>query len=370
MGALNVSQENIISARKQYLLLESDKIDPQTINRLGGTVKIGQIIDAYPKNAPHKLSFALSGLLPTGEKRISFGFSNYSGAPIREKQLGMELKKMITESGQSARWVMSKEKVLSSVVVEENRLTGPGIEFCFFPGQDQLLIGQTLAVQPYKDLSFRDYERPARDDHSGMIPPKLAMIMLNLSGARFGEKIIDPFCGSGTIVNEALLLGYSKVYGTDLSQKAVRDSLENFTWLKNRYPKLKDPKLQNLNVLNLSEQFSPATFQAVVTEPFLGPPRGKRDFNAIKKELERLYTLAFQQFSQILKDNGRIVMVWPVFQAGSKPLALEPELKDFKIYNLSHLLPAGIAPDTKRGTIIYGRPGQNVWREIVILEKS
>ena len=57
-------------------------------------------------------------------------------------------------------------------------------------------LGQTLVVQPFKVLSKRDFGRPARDDHSGMLPPKLAQIMINLARRNDDistKTILDPF---------------------------------------------------------------------------------------------------------------------------------------------------------------------------------
>jgi ubiquinone/menaquinone biosynthesis C-methylase UbiE len=89
-----------------------------------------------------------------------------------------------------------------------------------------------------------------------------------------------------------------------------------------------------------------------------------------------MYSEALDEFSRILKPAGKIVMVWPVFVAKKnfhndlKFIFLE--LKDFKI---KKILPEEVAKNpyaklTKRGTIIYGRSGQKVWREIVVLKKN
>lgn len=365
--AYQLAPEDILLCRNDCLITRHDMAEAGDINRLGGTVKIGRIVLSGKELSAGELA----GLLPERRQKTVFGFSNYTGRDINEKKLGMELKKALTDKGGQARWVDSKERTLSSVVVEENDILRKGAEFCFFRNGDALLVGQTLSVQPFKALSRRDYDRPFRDDFSGMLPPKLAMIMLNLSGAQLGQKIIDPFCGSGTIVNEALLLGYSRVFGTDLSRKAVRDSEENYRWLKSKYPDIAEPKLQNLDARKLSAQFSEKTFDAIVTEPFLGPQRGKRKFGEIKNELERLYTEVIREFSRILKDNGRVVMVWPYFRADKRRnFRLEPEFSGFRILNPLNNINFSSQRITGRDTVLYGRPQQTVWREIVAMEKT
>ena len=91
-------------------------------------------------------------------------------------------------------------------------------------------------MQPFKDLSRLDFGRPARDDFSGMLPPKLAQIMINLAQVQNPEAlIIDPFCGSGTILSEALLMGYKDLLGSDISPKAIADTYKNISWIKDLY---------------------------------------------------------------------------------------------------------------------------------------
>ena len=46
--------------------------------------------------------------------------------------------------------------------------------------------------------------------------------------------ILDPFCGTGTVLQEALLAGYD-VVGTDLSQKMVDYTTENLSWLQSTF---------------------------------------------------------------------------------------------------------------------------------------
>ena len=165
---------------------------------------------------------------------------------FNKKDYGLKLKKYFATEKISSRFVISKEKTLSSVVVTQNKLLTRGIEVVLAADGDNILIGETLAVQPFKDLSLRDYGRPVRDDLSGMLPPKLAQIMINLAQVD-PEKavIIDPFCGTGTILSEAVVLGYKNLFGSDISLKAVEDTRKNISWLKELY-KIGDFKLKLL----------------------------------------------------------------------------------------------------------------------------
>ncbi len=359
-----------------FLLWETEtEINPESLmKRLGGVIKIGKIIEKTVKNDKNIVEILAKIVLNKQKEgdggKFNFGFSDYGKLSLNKRDLGMKLKKRLSELKISSRFVVSRERTLSSVVVEQNKLLRRGIELVFVEIQEDVLIGETLAVQPFKDLSRRDYGRPARDDLSGMIPPKLAQIMLNLAQiSNLESVIVDPFCGSGTILSEAILMGYKNIFGSDLSKKAVDDTYKNISWIKELY-QINDVKVKLVvkNVVNLSKFIKADFVEAIVTEPFLGPQRGLIDFKTVISNLESLYSEAISQFKVVLKTGGRIVMVWPFFY-GQKPI--NPDYSGFKMVDM---LPLNLKANDfikkhNRATIIYGRSGQKVYREIVVLEK-
>ncbi len=364
-----------------FLIVDSPaELNPENlIKKLGGIIKIGAIRSEISPNSEkgtllkNVLELAASKKNISKDGKFNFGFSDYGPRGFDKKDLGIKLKKHFSEQAISSRFVVSREKTLSSVVVTQNKLLTRGIEIVLAELDGVVYLGETLAVQFFKDLSLRDYGRPARDDLSGMIPPKLAQIMINLAQVRNeSDLIIDPFCGSGTILSEAMLMGYKDIFGSDISIKAVEDTKTNISWVKEMY-KLKDIKMKFLvkNVLSLSKFVKINSVAAVVTEPYLGPQRGRIEFEETIYELEKLYSSAIQEFHQVLVAGGRVVMIWPVFY-GNKPIV--PSISGFKILNF---IPVELQDNalvknatTGRDTIIYGRAGQKVFREIVVLEKE
>jgi len=352
-------------------------IDPENlIKKLGGIIKIGEIKEELNSGDEKKLLAAITNLAKikkyqSAEGKFNFGFSDYGKKQFDKKTLGLKLKKYFSDEKISSRLVISHEKTLSSVVVTQNKLLTRGIEIILFEFSGRILIGETLAVQPFKDLSRRDYGRPARDDLSGMLPPKLAQIMINLAQVKDSDAlIIDPFCGSGTILTEAMLASYKNLFGSDISLKAIDDTHKNISWIKELY-KIENAKIKLLvkNVIDLSKFVKAKSVAAIITEPFLGPQKGLIDFKTVIKNLEELYGLAFKEFKEVLKPGGRVVMVWPLFY-GQKPIA--PHYDGFKIINMlpEKFRNSEFIKKTGRETIVYGRPGQKVYREIVVLEKE
>lgn len=393
---------------KEILIMEAKEgIDAkEVIRQMGGVVKIGIVEKPFLKIKLKEILEAIFGLLKPEEGKFKFGLSFYGNVDLNPKPLGMEIKKHLKESGVSCRWVVSKEKSLSSVVVEQNSLVGKGLEIVLIKGNNEFLLGRTLAVQPFKDLSTRDYGRPARDDESGMLPPKLAQIMINLARRKQAKAgledqiLLDPFCGSGTILSEALLMGFRNLIGTDKSPKAVSDTRKNMDWISRKFSvACENLKIKEADATRLSEEIERGSIDLIVTEPYLGPQRGKINLPEVIQELGKLYSETLGEFAKIMRKGGRVVMLFPVFmkyetpnqQAGNKnegkdgakrqvglrnklkeAKGISPDLNGFKIVGpISEFFSNNqIIELTERGTMVYGRDGQRVWREIVILEKT
>jgi len=382
-AALSVAELDAVLGLKQPRLLAADFLVAEgawdfdaekLIARLGGLIKVGRVVDEIKSGSDANLHAAVRGLAVSrqeaaAEGKFNFGISAYGKRYFNKQDLGLKLKKYFSDQKISSRFVISREATLSSVVVAQNKLLKRGVEIILSGDGDNIIIGETLAVQPFKDLSLRDYGRPSRDDLSGMLPPKLAQIMLNLAQVKEDDAIMDPFCGSGTILSEAIVLGYKNLFASDISPKAVDDTRKNISWTKELY-KVGDfrAKLAVRNVLDLSASIPASSIAAVITEPYLGPQRGMISFAVVIRDLEELYSGAIAEFSKILKPGGRVVMVWPMFY-GEKPMT--PDYAGFKIMNM---IPADLRghefiKQSKRDTIIYSRPNQKVYREVVVLEK-
>lgn len=373
-----IELKNLRLLAADFLLAETEReINAlEIIKRLGGVIKIGRIIKELPLSQEKNLlseveKIAVAKQVGSTGGKFPFGFSGYGTHNFNKQDLGLKLKKYFVEKGISSRFVVSREKTLSSVVVTQNRLVGRGIEIVLAADEKAVLIGETLAVQPFKDLSRRDFGRPARDDLSGMLPPKLAQIMINLAQVDNEKAVfIDPFCGSGTILSEALLMGYKNLFGSDISGKAVDDTRKNISWIKDLYSLENFKcKLTVKNAADLSKFIITSSADAIVTEPFLGPQRGMIAFKVVISNLEELYSLALAEFRKVLKPGGRVVMIWPLFY-GQKPIT--PRYDGFKMIDMipEEIRGSQFIKKNNRPTIIYGRPGQKVYREIVVLDKE
>ncbi len=330
--------------------------------RLAGTIKIGRVIgemDAWNTTEATALIASVASEA-AGKNKIEFGLSAY-GIKLDLSEIGKEVKKQVKQTGRPVRYVSSREPQLSSVIVKENHLLESGGEFVFLVSADKIFIGQTETVQDYKAWSKRDYGRPARDPKSGMLPPKLARMMINLSG-KDPKKItlLDPFVGSGTILMEAALLGCKKLIGSDISEKAIHDAKKNWNWLSNLSALSALPPISfHTSPAQKIDELVTEEIDVIVTETYLGRPKSKSlsemEFNQIKKELMEIYEPSFVTIKKLLKKDGVMVIALPAFKVGNeyKRLNLESFFKKIGF--------------TVSQTFLYHRENQIVAREIFVL---
>lgn len=409
IDALNILNRHrflkeVVAASKETLIVSTQKkFDLKTVfPEFGGAVKVVEIIDSFPigefprpfleKLWRKEYSCSFS---PQNPQNIDFGVSVYhSGGLIAEVNdfLGMgfslsqEMKKALESQGIKARFINKKgERFLSSVSVKSNHLLDQGFELVFCVDKKQIYLGKTIIVQEFEEYGIRDYNRPQRDPKSGMVPLKLAKMMINLANKDKKAAILDPFCGAGTIIQELAVLGYTKLFASDLSDKAVGQTRENFSWLSKNFPKLAKEKI-NLKLFQadaslLSRYLLAKSIDAIITEPYLGPTNVRFfDQNRIKAEiekLERLYLASFVEFGKILRKDGVVVILFPVFRHKREFFHLQilEKLKDFGFLKRNYL-PANISTNilhlelTSRESIVYYRPGQGVSREVFVFEKN
>ena len=236
------------------------------LNRLGGTIKVAQVI-----NQP--IQDYLSSL-PAG--KITLGISDYSerANPRKTWELALKYKNLLKRHGRNVRLVPNgKSATISSAASHHNQLGEKTnhIEIVKYGKYTAISIG-TQNITAY---AKRDRARPARDAFVGMLPPKLAQILVNLAtaGAKTGT-VLDPFCGTGVILQESVLMGYS-AYGTDLSEKMIDYSRKNLNWITDRTPQLQKtnaPKLRLEPGDATNHKWRLAQPDFIASEIYLGHP--------------------------------------------------------------------------------------------------
>jgi tRNA G10 N-methylase Trm11 len=349
---------------------------PTLMKQLGGTIKIAKEIDH--NITVTELEKVMISELKTVPGKINFGISVYTTNKnnftdlVLAKDLGKAVKKLLKADGLSVRYVENREAILSSVTVEKNNLTGRGREFLIQKNQHGgFSIAKTEAVQPFEAFGARDFGRPGRDDVSGMLPPKLAMMMINLAKIPNQATLLDPFCGSGTILSEALLLGYTNLIGTDISERAIHDTKKNMAWIANQFgivPTDFQLKLQTEPIETIQRFLAPASIDAVIAEPYMGKPlkgrETKEELQTQAHELKKLFITAFSNFHKILSPQGVVVFLIHRFRYQNDWITIDCQKEITSLgFKAMPFLEENLP-------LVYARPEQRVAREIWRFKKN
>lgn len=342
------------------------------LGQLGGAVKLAQVLYTGDATSLRELPVAIE-TLPMRSSKTPFGLSVYAaGVASREvTAAGLELKKQLRKRG-SVRLVMpAKGTVLTAAELRHNRVLESGFELVIVVEGSQMVVGLTEAVQDIDWYSRRDYERPARSARVGMLPPKLAQILVNTTVA---ATVADPFCGTGVVLQEARLLGRSAV-GSDLAPEMVSASRQNMVWLDGEVANRHGGTLPDWSVEGPVDARTVQLPQdaAVVSEGYLGPNLTKSptlpELGRIKAELLALYREALANFARQLPAGGEVSMTAPAWRMGREwsYLGIVDELSDlgytlkgFKHVSVSHF----------QSPMLYARDDQVVGRQLLLLRKN
>ncbi len=359
-------------------------IDPAEIpfGRLGGSIKLAKLLTELPNTDWETLTHYINKTLPghlgyLPEGKLKFGLSAYGlkvdVATINRSALW--LKKTIKKAGRSVRIVPNNELSLGSAQVIHNQMTSPlGMELILVRDGDKTLLAQTVAEQDIEAYAARDQGRPKRDARVGMLPPKLAQIIINLAvgpddaiPGTLGTEILDPFCGTGVILQEALLMGYNPV-GSDLDPRMVEYTQENIYWLDRQRIRAfaRDPVVTVGDATKLTWLPSP-TF--IACETYLGRPFSSVPTTDVLQEVMQDVNLIHKRFLQnVARQLGvgqRICIAVPAWRInnGFKHLKVLDNLEELG-YNRIEFVHA------RQEDLIYHREGQVVARELVVLVRK
>ena len=425
---LSVAELESVFGEKKIELISNeaamiDTNQPPNINILGGSVKVGRIINeiSFNKDWHKSIKYLIDYYLKKWEKvdyKITLGLSYY-GHNQNERdiqKIGILIKQGLKKKNASLRLIPNKTKALSSAVSHHNKLglSSNKVELMIIRTKaNEIIVAESIGAQNITAYAKRDQERPKRDAFVGMLPPKLAQIMINLACGQIldnklislgagatsidgtlepeskkapepfpdlerssvfngsapkskhkNNTILDPFCGTGVILQEAALMGFD-IIGTDISQKMIDYSEENIRWLENKYDRKINKVLQPGDA---TKTRWPKTIDAVVSETYLGqpfsaPPSDDK-LNEVKKNCSRIILKFLQNLHAQIRSDTPICIAIPAWinkDDNLVRLQIDSSIeklgyKKRKFSNIS-------AP------LIYRRENQIVSRELLVLKK-
>ena len=471
------SAKAICVLSKQAVRIESNHLDVQ---QFGGIPKAGKIIIDLPTSDWHQISQRLVqhyvNAWSSFDCKITLGISAY-GFKIDAREVqktGIILKQKLKKSGISLRLIPNPEPALSTAISHHNKLgLSPNkIEILIVRADNgKVTIAESTGSQNITAYAKRDQLRPKRDAFIGMLPPKLAQIMINLavsdnqkigtvipisserlragsdkgpdalsnSGCRCSEetgitmpnaqssnssvnktpknnpiyvnrtrvidataingtlepgfnkapgplvdperssavncsasineqkqiRILDPFCGTGVILQEAALMGYS-VYGTDLSEKMIRYSRDNLNWLADSHHIQFDWYLHEGDAMNTKWQqpIDAVVSEAYLGQPFSAPPSPAK-LDEVKQNCNHIITEFLKNLSNQIAPNTSICIAVPAWQNNNGQFTHLPLIST--IGRLGYKRHEFI--NVSQNDLLYYRKDQIVARELLILKK-
>jgi tRNA G10 N-methylase Trm11 len=329
-------------SKEFFAVSVEEGLDASIIEDLGGTIKIGEAKTKFPtlivkeaflernKQAQSQIaaSLASSGLVDEMDKsaeKLFFGVSVYSAekalrplSGVIQRFVGSTVKDELAGFGKKSKFMgFSKDRrfaQLSHIEVLKKNLVENKSELLLCIGKEETWVATTVAVHNPFEFQKRDIYKPNQRKIFAM-PPRLARIMVNLSACTPGKVLLDPFCGVGTILQEALL-ARANVVGVDVNPWCVKAANENLEWIKREYS-LEDTEFRVVqgDVDRLAQKVGQETVDCIVTEPDLGPalrqvPTGPYALKIIQK-LEPLYFTFVEEAHRVLQNGGRLVLVTP-----------------------------------------------------------
>jgi len=335
----------------------------KAINNIGGTIAIGNIsfqgdIDKIIKEI--------------SEKEIYFGVSNKLNYTIFNfcDEISFEKVYSAMKSNFKKERLKSRYHPLrgdlkmqdgDALLGSPSSLAKLGAKYFLFK-TDKYFFGTFDEVYNTIESEKRDMERPLRREALA-ISPRLSKILINLSQVKENEILLDPFCGVGAIIQEALLQNIN-VVGVDADEKAVKNCNLNISWLKKNY-KI-DSKYEILNSNSIKAKLK--KIDGIVTEPSLGKLLRKipseKEAQKMISNFENLIIAVLNNIKKYLKIEGKIAFTSPFIKTVNKRIGInirkiieKTGLKSYEINN-------AVFP------IEEFKEGQIVGRKIFVLIKS
>ena len=252
------------------------------------------------------------------ERNFNFSLSLYCAQGDQEAEyegLSQQLLATIREHGlKKANLIRSRSgpEMYSDRVVSRSAM-----DFLAFPIGAASQWGVTVYVPETEGFKERSTERPYVT--SGIsLSSRLARLLVNVSGVSRGQMLLDPFCGSGTILGEALLKGVDCI-GVDRNHGSVARAKDNLAWFLSQSKRggQRPPSYSVVtgDATNLRRSLGDQMVDAIVSEPILMPrlssPPTLEKARRLVKHASTIYSDALYEMSSVLRRGGRMVLVTP-----------------------------------------------------------
>jgi tRNA G10 N-methylase Trm11 len=409
----------------QAAIVETDTF---SIDRLGGTQKAGQVVAELRgdwRQVSMKIVQEYSQLWAKHEGKITLGISAYGFSSTSSRDIqktGIVLKQKLKNSGISLRLIPNPEVALNTATSHHNKLglSSNKVELLVVRNRDgKVIVAESTGTQNITAYTKRDQNRPKRDAFVGMLPPKLAQIMINLAtqqskdiefgispalsgivksvsqpisakrsaetaGGSSAEKsaptehgemadeqaktlrLLDPFCGTGVVLQEAALLGY-QVYGTDLADKMIDYTRANLDWLAQTHHINIQADLHQADARTAQWQqpLDIIACESYLGQPFSAPPSPSK-LTEVRGNCNQIITDFLKNIGSQLASGTPLCIAVPAWRHSDSSFTHLPLIGSLEQLGYSRHQFKNIKDDD----LLYYRENQVVARELLVLVKT
>ena len=183
-----------------------------------------------------------------------------------------------------------------------------------------------------------------------------------------GKNVLDPFCGTGVVLQEALLMGYG-AYGSDLDQRMVDYTQQNTDWLKSWYDFETETATQ-LGDATTAKWSAFPDIDFVASETYLGRPfTAKPDGEILAQTINECNTIIKKFLQNIhgqIEPGTRLCLAIPAWQTSPgkfKHLPLIDGLSEIGYNRIKF-------EHAKNEDLVYARADQIVGRELLVITRN
>jgi tRNA (guanine10-N2)-dimethyltransferase len=228
-----------LPASELEAILEAEGYDYTNLEKLDQVVRLEAdlaCVDALKRRAAFTRFCGLELFSCRAEKRViekTANRANLTAMLGENESFAVRVKHIKEHSSEMSG--MTLEKRLGAIVRRKTRKTKVNLEnpdkmLKGFLTDGRFIFGMKLAEIPASPFAER---RPRKKPffHPSAMQAKLARGMVNLVRAKSGDLLLDPFCGTGTTLIEASLIG-CRVLGLDIQPRMVKGTLNNMSYFK------------------------------------------------------------------------------------------------------------------------------------------
>ena len=338
LKARNRTQKEIFF-EGNLLIIEVNEGEKFNIQEFGGVIWLGQItFEGTKENFQTYLN--KNEIIP--EDKFSYAIIGNQDEQILKEKFKKERKKASIKHGRNQIQYQDGTK---------HKLPKADFLIVYYKHGEIIYFGTATQSYSNTELRNRDMNKPVRRE-SLAISPRLSKILINLSGAKPHDLMLDPFCGIGGILQEALLKQIN-VYGIDNDKQATINAKTNLKWIQDKYNIKSTYKIENNNSTHASD----LQFAAIATETPLGKLLKKKPNTNQSKQMilnfEAYIIPILRRLKIIKKPSAKIAITFPVIQTIHVDAQKIAKKTGLKIY---------IAP------IFESRPDQFISRDILVLQ--